>query len=88
MRLCLFEMHIKAVHGYIQLCVKFVNNATKRLTLKYFVIKQIWSNTPRDENILPRTVFTQKTNDEFFPNYVISYSTISSTQKSGNRKWK
>ena len=41
------------VHGYVLLCIKFLSNGTKSSTLKYFVVKKILLDTPRDENILP-----------------------------------
>ena len=51
MHLCLSEMHVKAMHGYVynyEIC----EHGTKSVTLKYFVVKNFSSNTPRDENIL------------------------------------
>ena len=40
--------------------LKFLSDGTKSLTLKYFVVKKLLSDTLRDENILPRKIFTRK----------------------------
>ena len=37
-----------------------MSNGTKSLTLKYFVVKNLLSDIPSDENILPQNIFTQK----------------------------
>ena len=61
LRHCLCEMHIKAVHGYVRIImhIKLVNNRTKS-DLKNNSLLKILSDTQRNENILPRTLFTQK----------------------------
>ena len=48
-----------------------MSNGTKSLTLKYFIVKKILSDTSRDENILPQTIHMKISNSEFFPNYGI-----------------
>ena len=52
--------------------VKFVSNGTKSLTLKYLIVKKFSSDTLRDENILSRTIFTQK-----YPTVNFSQTTVS-----------
>ena len=47
-----------------------MSNATKSLTLKYFVAKNFSLDILRDENILSRTIYTWKyLMMNFFPNY-------------------
>ena len=48
-----------------------MSNGTESLTLKYFVVKKFSSDTLRDENILPRTIFTRK-----YPTVNFSQTTV------------
>ena len=45
---------------YNYVCIKFMSNGTKSLTLKYFVVKNFLPDIPSDENILQQNIFTQR----------------------------
>ena len=55
----------------LKLCMVMYNYALNlcvwSLTLTYFIVKFFSSDTPRDENILPRTTFTRKYPTVNFP---------------------
>ena len=66
MCLCLCEMHVKAVHGYVYLCIKFVSNRTKSLTL--FLVVKNFHQIPQDMKYFTTNNFHMKiSNSECYP---------------------
>ena len=49
MYLCLCEMHVKAVHGYVYLCIKFVSAEQKVWLYNTLLLKKFSLDTPRNE---------------------------------------
>ena len=52
------------------------------LTLKYFIVKKFSSDSPRDKNILPRTIFTQK-----YPTVNFSQTMVHAKNASNSAIW-
>ena len=64
--------HIKAMHGYVWLCIKFVSNGTKSLTLKYFVVKKVFVRYPKRQKYFTTNNFhTKISNGEFSQTTVV-----------------
>ena len=63
MCLCLCEMHIKAVRGYVQLCIKFVEQWNKRFDLRFDRKNTLLKNfrhIPQEMKILYQEQFLHK----------------------------
>ena len=70
----------------LKLCVVMYNYALNlcvwSLTLTYFIVKNFSSDTPRDENILPRTTFTRK-----YPTVNFSQTMVHAENASDSAIW-